>query len=229
LLLDINMPGLNGVELAAYLRQHAPQLAVVFVTAEAQHALAAFDVAAVDYILKPVRASRLLAALHKVAAKLGALTALQSLESLESEQLQASLNTPAAPAMLSVHDGNTPISLPLAQVLYFKADQKTTTVRTAQRHYTCGLSLAELEIWLATQPPAFVRIHRNALLRRAAALGLGQGLGLESGSSSGSGSGSGSGPETSTPVNHDSSVAVQGIAERLQVSRRMLANLKTGG
>jgi two-component system response regulator AlgR len=150
LLLDINMPGLTGVEIAAYLKQHAPSVAVIFVTAEPQHAVAAFEVDALDYILKPVRAERLLAALAKV-----------SLKKVSQPQATAALE-------LAVHDGHQTLSLPLEQVLYFKSDSKTTQVRTLDCFYTSAQSLAELEVWLTALPTEFVRVHRNALLNRSA-------------------------------------------------------------
>jgi two-component system, LytTR family, response regulator AlgR len=178
LLLDINMPG--------YLKKHAPALAVVFVTAEPQHALAAFEVAAIDYVLKPVRTERLLAALHKAKA----LSKPAGASAAVIEQ-----------AVIAVHDGERTVGLPLAQVLYFKSDNKATLVRTAERQYTSSQSLAELELWLEALPPAFVRVHRNALLRLSAAGAV-------------------------SAVEGDNEVVVNGVAERLQVSRRMLASLK---
>jgi two-component system, LytTR family, response regulator AlgR len=189
LLLDINMPGLSGVELAAYLNQHAPALAVIFVTAEPQHALAAFEVAALDYVLKPVRAERLLAALRKVAAKTAA-----------NELVKEA--TRDDPLMLRVHYGAAGLSLPLSQVLYFKSDHKVTTVRTLQGHYTSAQSLLELESWLAALTHDFVRVHRNALLRRSAA--------------------------GEVHLGEESEVAVIGVPERLLVSRRMLPSLRGG-
>ncbi len=183
LLLDVNMPGLSGVEIAAYLKKHAPTLAVIFVTAEPQHALAAFDVAAADYVLKPVRAERLLAALRKVPPSAGNVQAINQ-------------------AMLAVHDGARTLSLPLLQVLYFKSDNKTTWVRTLDAQYTSAHSLLELESWLDALPSTneFVRVHRNALLRRSAAGQMYQ--------------------------KNDLEVEVQGVPERLQVSRRMLPSLR---
>ncbi len=186
LLLDINMPGLSGLEIAAYLKHYAPSVAVIFVTAQPEHALTAFELAATDYVLKPVRAQRLLTALKKV----------QRLRS-------ASTPPPSEHLQLAVHDGAQSVSLPLAQVLYFKSDSKTTLVRTPTGQYTCSQSLTELENTLASSPDLFVRVHRNALLRRSAigslSLGLDQGL----------------------------QVQVLGTDDHLQVSRRMWASLRS--
>jgi two-component system response regulator AlgR len=184
LLLDINMPGLSGIEIAAFVKKHAPRMAVVFVTAEPQHALAAFEVAALDYVLKPVRAERLLVALRKV----------QAAGMLPSA-------SPKGAVVLRVHDGTTFLNLALDTVLYFKSNNKTTTVRTVDKHYISTQSLLELETWLAAMPHDFVRVHRNALVRRSVAGAAHQGAEIE--------------------------ITVRGVSERLQVSRRMLPSLQS--
>src|SRR4030095_843662 len=71
-LIDIQMPGMPGTQLAALLRQRANAPVVVFVTAHAEHALHAFELEAVDYLTKPVRRERLLAALQRVAQRMNA-------------------------------------------------------------------------------------------------------------------------------------------------------------
>ena len=72
LLLDVQMPGRDGTQLAAELRTRTPAPAMVFVTAHPEHALQAFDLEAVDYLTKPVKRERLQAALRRVAQRLGA-------------------------------------------------------------------------------------------------------------------------------------------------------------
>jgi two-component system response regulator AlgR len=186
ILLDINMPGLSGVEIAAYLKQHAPQVSVIFVTAEPQHALAAFEVAALDYVLKPVRTERLLAALRKLPSKSPLVT-------------QTNRPSSVASIVLAVHDGTSTLSLSLEDVLYFKSNSKTTLVRTRNASYTSTQSLADLETGLAANGQVFVRIHRNALLRREAA----------------------------GPILNLDTVQVIGVGDTLQVSRRMLSVLRT--
>lgn len=202
LLLDINMPGLNGIEIAAYVRQHAPSVAVVFITAEPQHALTAFEVAASDYVLKPVRAERLLMALRKVSLRKVSLIAFADTNGsiTPAAPLQTAAVEPAGTLTLRVHAGDTVHSVALDDVLYFKSDQKTTRVRTLNAVYSSTQSLLELESWLAALPHDFVRVHRNALLRRSAAGEL--------------------------SVGEDIEVSVLGVAERLQVSRRMLPSLR---
>jgi two-component system response regulator AlgR len=148
-LLDIHMPGADGLTLAQSMRQLPEAPAVVFVTAHVEHAVTAFELEAVDYLTKPVRLERLQAALQKVErlARTGA-------------------NEPAAtPDMLLIHDRGRTERVPLTEVLYFKAELKYITVRTASRSYILDASLSELEERHATQ---FLRVHRNALVARRA-------------------------------------------------------------
>jgi two-component system, LytTR family, response regulator AlgR len=144
LLLDIRMPGPDGVQLAAELRHRPDPPAVVFVTAHAEHALQAFDLEAVDYLTKPVRRERLQAALQRVAARRA---------------------PPAEPAagvpVLVVSDRGRVARVPLSDVLYLKAELKYVTLRTALHSYVLDESLAELEARIG---PGFLRVHRNALV-----------------------------------------------------------------
>jgi two-component system response regulator AlgR len=149
-LLDIHMPGVNGLVLAQTLRSMAQPPAVVFVTAYAEHAVAAFELEAVDYLTKPVRLERLQAALQKV-------------ERLVQSRL-AGPPDEAAP-MLLIQDRGRAERVPLFEVLYFKAELKYITVRTAARSYILDASLSDLEERHAEH---FLRVHRNALVARHA-------------------------------------------------------------
>ena len=154
LLLDIHMPGLDGMQLAAQLRRQPEAPAVVFVTAHAEHALRAFDLDAVDYLTKPVKRDRLQIALQKVAQR-------------------RTLRPPPAPAdegpVLVVSDRGRVLRIPVAEVLYLKAELKYVTLRTAQHHHVLDESLAELEGRLGDR---FLRVHRNALVARGAVRAL---------------------------------------------------------
>jgi two-component system response regulator AlgR len=152
-LLDIHMPGADGLALAQAMRSLAQPPAVVFVTAHAEHAVAAFELEAVDYLTKPVRLERLQAALQKV-ERLG--------------QARVAHQT-AAPENLLIQDRGRAERVPLAEVLYFKAELKYVTVRTAAKSYILDASLSELEERHATQ---FLRVHRNALVARHAVRAL---------------------------------------------------------
>jgi two-component system, LytTR family, response regulator AlgR len=154
-LLDIHMPGLDGTQLAAQLRALPDAPAVVFVTAHAEHALRAFELDAVDYLTKPVKRDRLQAALQRVAQRL----ALRPAASDEA----------GATPVLIVSDRGRVLRVPLADVLYLKAELKYVTLRTAQHTFVLDDSLAELETRLGDR---FLRVHRNALVARHAVRAL---------------------------------------------------------
>lgn len=165
LLLDIAMPGPSGLTFADELRRAGPgNPSIVFVTAHAEHALQAFDLAATDYLTKPVRRERLQAALQRVADQL-------TLRRGAPQPPQAAPPTPGSSAepVLVVTDRGRVIRVPLAEVLYLKAELKYVTVRTAQHSHVLDDSLAELE---ARVGPGFLRIHRNALVARRAVRAL---------------------------------------------------------
>lgn len=153
-LLDIHMPGADGLALAQALRALPKPPAIVFVTAHAEHAVAAFELEAVDYLTKPVRLERLRLALQKV------------------ERLARGRGAPAveaAPEVLLIQDRGRTERVPLVEVLYFKAELKYITVRTAARSYILDASLSELE---DRHPGQFLRVHRNALVARRAVRAL---------------------------------------------------------
>jgi two-component system response regulator AlgR len=155
-LLDIQMPGLDGLEFASRIRAGAGGLstppAVIFVTAHGQHALQAFELAAVDYLTKPVRRERLQAALDRVVPQ----------------------RVPAAPVeapVLVATERGRVARIPLDEVLYLKAELKYVTLRTAARSWVLDESLTELEQRLG-DGSRFIRVHRNALVARHAVVAL---------------------------------------------------------
>ncbi len=153
-LLDIHMPGMDGLTLARSLQviDHAP--ALIFVTAHAEHALEAFEVSALDYLTKPVRLERLQAALAKVERYL--------------QSRVVPVDEADVPVLVIQERGRTE-RVPLTEVVYFKAELKYVTVRTGQRSYILDGSLNELEVRFAEQ---FLRVHRNALISRRAVRAL---------------------------------------------------------
>jgi two-component system response regulator AlgR len=154
-LLDIHMPGADGLTLAQSLQALAHPPAVVFVTAHVEHAVQAFELEAVDYLTKPVRLERLQVALQKT-----------------ERFLQARANTALASESqdtLVIQERGRTERVPLHQVVYFKAELKYITVRTTARSYILDGSLNELEEKYSAQ---YVRIHRNALIARRAVRAL---------------------------------------------------------
>jgi len=158
LLLDIQMPGRDGTQLAAELRGQDRSPAVVFVTAHAEHAVKAFDLDAVDYVTKPVRRERLQAALQRAAQRLAMPVPVPEPEP-----------TPEPEPVIIVSDRGRVVRVPMSEVLYLKAELKYVTLRTSLRTYVLDDSLADLEERLG---PRFLRVHRNALVSRKAVRAL---------------------------------------------------------
>ncbi|TFY96581.1 response regulator transcription factor [Ramlibacter rhizophilus] len=148
-LVDVRMPQVDGLALAEAIRSVPDAPPVIFVTAHAEHAVRAFDLEAVDYLTKPVRLERLQQALQKV-------------ERLAAARAGAAGSAAEA---LVIHDRGHLVRLPLVEVVYFKAELKYVTVRTASRSYLLERSLSELEDKYREE---FLRIHRNALVARRA-------------------------------------------------------------
>ena len=157
-LLDIQMPGALGTELAADLKRMANPPVVVFVTAHSEHALAAFDLEAVDYLTKPVKRDRLFAALQR---------AERRVPPRASAVTDGDAN--ASSAVLVVSERGRVVRVPLADVLYLKAELKYVTLRTATHSYVLDDSLTDLEVRLGGR---VLRVHRNALVARQAVRAL---------------------------------------------------------
>jgi two-component system response regulator AlgR len=188
-LLDIHMPGIDGLQLAQALRALPRPPALIFVTAHAEHAVQAFELDAVDYLTKPVRLERLQAALQKAERYL---------------QTRGSLASDLQPLdMIIIQDRNRTERLPLAEVIYFKAELKYITVRTALRSFILEGSLNDLEEKYGDR---FLRIHRNALIAKRAARALERHHDLEEG--------------------EGWALRMDGANELLFVSRRQLATVR---
>lgn len=141
--LDIHMPGLSGLDLAKVLAAGDKQPAVVFVTADEDHALAAFDVAAVDYLLKPVRRQRLTAAVGRLCE----LTGQNASKDAET---------------ITVDQGGVSRFIALGDVSFVQAQGDYARLHTAETSYLIRVPLSELEQrWNSKR---FVRIHRSYLV-----------------------------------------------------------------
>ncbi|WP_029134815.1 LytR/AlgR family response regulator transcription factor [Sedimenticola selenatireducens] len=157
-LMDIRMPGMDGLEAAAVLAGLATPPAVIFVTAYDEHALAAFERHAVDYLLKPIRRERLQRAIEKaVTLNRPQLQALQALQEQPDD------------AYISVSFRGGLQRIPISEVIYFQADNKYVTVCHAAGEALLEESLKSLEERFVQR---LIRIHRNALIVRERLLGL---------------------------------------------------------
>ncbi|CAG0945789.1 MAG: Transcriptional regulatory protein BtsR [Rhodocyclaceae bacterium] len=156
-LVDIRMPQMDGIELARHLAgaEHPP--AVVFTTAYDQYAVQAFELNAVDYLVKPVRAQRLAAALER--ARRAPHPGRETLARLAPEPRRH----------LSVSERGRILLVPVYEILYLKAELKYVTARTVAREYLLDESLTHLEQEFAVR---FVRVHRNCLVARQAIAGF---------------------------------------------------------
>lgn len=188
-LLDIRMPGMDGLEAARHLVQLGDAPAIVFTTAYGDYALQAFEAQAVDYLLKPIRSERLAQALSRARRLSGArLNAVRAAS--ERQQGRSHL-------AYTLH-GNLHL-LPVAEVIFLRAEDKYVVAYHARGEALLEESLVGLENEF---PQRFVRIHRNALVARAALAGL--------------------------EKEADGSVRlrVDGRSERLEVSRRQLPEVR---
>ncbi|HKW37882.1 MAG TPA: LytTR family DNA-binding domain-containing protein [Burkholderiales bacterium] len=190
-LVDIHMPEMSGIEFARHLQVLERPPAVIFVTAHDQYAVEAFEVNALDYLTKPVRAARLLTALRKAAN--GARLNRGVLESID----------PAPRRHFSVAERGRLTLVPVAEVIYLRAELKYVTLRTREREHLVEESLTQIEQEFGS---VFVRIHRNCLVARRRIRGFERGA------------------ETEGEVGW--SVVLEGLDERLPVSRRQWPQLK---
>ena len=155
ILLDIRMPGMDGMEAARHLASLPQPPRVIFTTAYGEHALEAFEAQAIDYLVKPVRKERLAQALER-AAKILTPTA-----DVPPEQ--------QGPAHLTVKKHGNLELLPIESILYFQADNKYVTAYLGTREELLEESLRQLEELLGER---VIRIHRNALVSKAALIGM---------------------------------------------------------
>jgi two-component system response regulator AlgR len=155
LLLDIRMPGMDGMEAARHLATLPNPPRVIFTTAYGEHALEAFEAEAIDYLVKPVRRERLE-------------QALQRAEKLFVEQ-PAETGGIEGPAHLTVKKHGKMELLPIDEILYYQADNKYVTAHLAEREELLEESLKQLEELLGER---VIRIHRNALVARSALIGI---------------------------------------------------------
>ena len=157
-LIDVRMPRLDGLQLALQLASisHAPK--IVFTTAYDQHAIQAFDLNATDYLLKPVRAERLIIALQKVVNQPSALLTAAQIAPL----------APAGRTHLRSSVGGKVMLVPVVDIIFLRAEQKYVSAYSRTHEYLIDESLVQLELEFSH---LFIRAHRNCLVARNAISG----------------------------------------------------------
>jgi len=158
-LLDIRMPLMDGVEAARHLATFEHPPAVIFCTAYDEHALAAFDAGAVDYLVKPVRLERLRGALER-ARRFGA---------TQLDQVRAAAGAPAQRGHLCARVRGNLVLVAISDIHYLLAEDKYVVVHHAKGEVLIEEALKALEEEFADR---FVRIHRNCLVARHRLTGL---------------------------------------------------------
>lgn len=148
MLLDIRMPEMDGIETAEHSLKLFHPPAVIFTTAYDAHAMQAFEMNAVDYLLKPIRRERLASALKKARALLPA--QMGGIRQLRPQRTH-----------FSVTERGRILLIPVLDVIYLRAELKYLTVRTFEREYLVEDSLTNIE---REFPELFVRLHRNCLV-----------------------------------------------------------------
>ena len=154
LFLDIHMPNLDGMEILKSIRGRLP---VVLTTAFSEHAVEAFDAEAVDYLLKPITASRLGRALQRIAGR-------------RPPAAPRAADAPTAPHRYPVQAGDGVVLVDLARTTHFEVENEVVWAHAGARFRTTWTSLAEVES--AFLGAGLLRIHRHLLMRPEAVIGL---------------------------------------------------------
>jgi two-component system, LytTR family, response regulator AlgR len=156
-LMDISMPGLDGLEAARFLASFEPRPAVVFCTAYDEHALSAFDAAAVDYLVKPIRRERLAIALDRARTFVAGRSPRQ-----DQDTAPAGGNGKRRSHLCARLRGSLRL-IPIEDIRYLHAEEKYVVVHHARGEDLIEESLKALEHEFTD---SFVRIHRNCLVAR---------------------------------------------------------------
>ena len=148
MLLDIRMPVMDGIEAAQHAQKLEPKPHIIFTTAFDAYAIKAFDLNAIDYLLKPIRLERLQTAINKAHAQ-------------QPKQIVALRPLQKSRTHLSIHERGRVLLVPIETIIYLRAELKYITVRTAEREYLIEESLTNLEVEFGER---FIRLHRNSLV-----------------------------------------------------------------
>ena len=170
LFLDIQMPGLTGMEVA---RQASGRQHVVFVTAYDQHAVAAFEAGAVDYLVKPIEAPRLAIACSRLRERLRAAPA-DLLGMLKTLAAQSATRPDAYLRWINASMGNEVTLITVDEICYFQSDTKYTRVVMPDSEALIRRSIKELVGEL--DPTQFWQIHRGTLVNAASIRSVSRGV-----------------------------------------------------
>lgn len=202
-LTDIRMPVMDGLEVARHVAKMDAPPKLIFTTAFDEYAVKAFELNAIDYLLKPIKQERLLAALNKASA-------------VRAAQAEAVADaTKARRKHLSIHERGKIILVPVDDIIFLRAELKYVTVKTLTREYLLEESLTRLEEEFGE---LFARVHRSALVARKAVTGFEK--------VSGHGNADAATENGVDKIDKDESggtywvVVLRGVAEKLPVSRR---------
>ena len=152
MLLDIRMPVMDGIEAAQHAQKLAHKPHIIFTTAFDAYAIKAFDLNAVDYLLKPIRLERLQTAINKAHALQPNIDA--ALKVIQNPRQKARSH-------LSIHERGRVLLVPIETIIYLRAELKYITVRTVEREYLIEESLTHLEVEFGER---FLRLHRNCIV-----------------------------------------------------------------
>lgn len=156
LFIDINMPIMNGIEAVEQLRALESEVHVVFITAYDDYAVKAFELNAVDYLLKPVSEDRMIACLERIRENLGDKKYNQKLEKLLAQFEKQKKDH------LCFHKMGKIVPVKLDEIIYVKAENKGTVVETRKGAFVSNTSLQEFERKLFDE--SFFRCHRSYLI-----------------------------------------------------------------
>ena len=206
-LVDVQMPGMSGIEFARHAQLLERPPAIVFITAHDQFAVQAFEVNAVDYLLKPVRAARLAAALAKAGSAVRQANA--AFGRLDAQPRR----------FFSVSERGRIRLVAVSDVIFMRSEQKYVELHTRDREYLVEESLTGIE---EEFQGVFIRVHRNCLVARRLIRGVEKG-GVEKGAASGGAPiEGGEGAEGSEGW----VVLLEGCEDKLPVSRRQWPSVK---
>ncbi|KGM51893.1 transcriptional regulator [Lysobacter daejeonensis GH1-9] len=171
--LDIRMPGLTGLDVAAAAAETSPRTQIVFATAYDQYAIDAFERGAVDYLLKPINAERLAHTVRRLQTRTGnneAATLAALLARLNAAPVPAQAPTAPTLTWLTASNGRETQLILVDDVAYFRADNKYTTVVTADGEALLRTPIKDLLGML--EPTRFKQIHRSTIVNLKAIAGI---------------------------------------------------------